>query len=98
MASLASSIWPNSTSALAFLKWPFGHCLRMDITVSASTSAPRKSPSSRRAAERLDMTSESSSRKTPDVSHAGLWTAMLAAVLYLASASLVLRSLYKFYW
>ncbi|OAX41041.1 hypothetical protein K503DRAFT_551002 [Rhizopogon vinicolor AM-OR11-026] len=69
----------------------------MEMTVSASTRAPRKSPSSRRAAERLDMTVESSSRSTPEVSQAGLCTAMLAAVLYLARASLALLSLYKLY-
>lgn len=67
------------------------------MTVSASTSEPRKSPSSRRAAERLDTTVESSSRSTPEVSHAGLCTAMLAAILYFASASLNLVSLYRRY-
>ncbi|KAJ8591027.1 hypothetical protein M405DRAFT_130481 [Rhizopogon salebrosus TDB-379] len=84
-------------SALAFLKWPFGHCLLMEMTVSASTRAPRKSPSSRRVAERLETTVESSSRSIPEVSHAGLCAAMFAAILYFASASFILLSLYKFY-
>ena len=80
-ASFASSNSYNPTNALAFLKCPLLQFLLSAMTVSASTRAPMKSPASKKAAERLYITVESSSRMKVFDSQGGRWIAKLAAIV-----------------
>ena len=77
-ASFASSNSNNPTNALAFLYY---NSFSAQMTVSASTRAPMKSPASKKAAERLYITVESSLRMKVFDSQGGRWIAKLTAIV-----------------